>query len=457
MPTPSSSSDCSTRWISPAVMLAPLSSSITTGSVCFTRSMSSFTSWRPSSRPALRRTTSARCVVITDARSTTVAPVTSAWCRNSSGTQRAGSPNTGSRVGVPGKPGLIVAEHEHVVLRRFAAPDLHAVHADRVRARGQLHVVARAHERDHDAELERELAPERAHAVEQVAALARVDEVDEVERDLELERLDAHVGRDALGRVGRQRRRFGSIAASACAPRRGSAPPTAAGPRGRGAARRRGGTATFGRPGTMRDEADRAARELQRALVARELLQQVGTEVALGRGAGHDQTRRQRDEQRRDLRDETVADGQQAVLRDRVAERHVLLQDPDREAADQVDEHDHDGGDRVALHELRRTVHRAVEVGLVGDLLAAALGLGLVDQAGVEVGVDRHLLAGHRVEGEAGRDLGDAAGTVRDHDELDHDQDEEDHEADDHRSADHEVTERLDDLCRRSRAAARAA
>ena len=66
--------------------------------------------------------------------------------------------------------------------------------------------------------------------------------------------------------------------------------------------------------GHDRDDADRAARELQRALVARELLQQVGAEVALGRGAGDDQARRQRDQQRRDLRDETVTDRQQAVL-----------------------------------------------------------------------------------------------------------------------------------------------
>ena len=73
------------------------------------------------------------------------------------------------------------------------------------------------------------------------------------------------------------------------------------------------------------------------------------------------------------------------------------------------------------LTNLRRTVHRAVEVGLGGDLGAAAAGLVLVDQAGVQVGVDRHLLAGHRVEGEAGADLGDAAGTVGDDDELDDD------------------------------------
>ena len=180
----------------------------------------------------------------------------------------------------------------------------------------------------------------------------------------------------------------------------------------------------------------------------RELVEQVGTEVALGRGAGHDQTGRQRDQQRRDLRDEAVADGQQAVRLDRLAERHVLLQDADREAADEVDGDDDDGGDRVALDELRRTVHRAVEVGLFGDLLAAALRFVLVDDAGVEVGVDRHLLAGHRVEGEARGHLGDASGTVRDHDELDHDEDEEDDEADDHRTADDEVAEGFDDLAR---------
>ena len=48
------------------------------------------------------------------------------------------------------------------------------------------------------------------------------------------------------------------------------------------------------------------------------------------------------------------------------------------------------------------TVHGAVEVGLLCRSPARPLaGLGLVDQPGVQVGVDRHLLAGHGVEGEA--------------------------------------------------------
>ncbi len=93
----------------------------------------------------------------------------------------------------------------------------------------------------------------------------------------------------------------------------------------------------LGQAGHDRDEADRAAAELERALVPRELLEQVGTEVALGCGAGHDQAGRERDQQRGDLRDEPVADGEQAVGLDGLAERQVLLQHADGEAADEVD------------------------------------------------------------------------------------------------------------------------
>ena len=107
---------------------------------------------------------------------------------------------------------------------------------------------------------------------------------------------------------------------------------------------------------------------------------------------------------------------------------------------------DDDGRDGVALDELGAAVHRAVEVGLGGDVGAALAGLGLVDQAGVEVGVDRHLLAGHGVEGEPGADLGDPLGALGDHDELDDDQDQEDHQADDQVAADHEAAERVDHL-----------
>ena len=70
----------------------------------------------------------------------------------------------------------------------------------------------------------------------------------------------------------------------------------------------------------------------------------------------------------------------------------------------------------------------------------------LVDQAGGEVGVDRHLLARHGVEVEARGDFGDAAGALGDDDEVHDHQDGEHDDADDEIAAHHEIAERLDDV-----------
>ena len=95
----------------------------------------------------------------------------------------------------------------------------------------------------------------------------------------------------------------------------------------------------------------------------------------------------------------------------------------DREAADDVDDQDQDAGDGVAADELAGAVHGAVEVGLRAHFRAARARLVLVDQAGVQVGVDRHLLARHRIQGEARADFGDAARALGDHHEVDDGQD----------------------------------
>ena len=118
-----------------------------------------------------------------------------------------------------------------------------------------------------------------------------------------------------------------------------------------------------------------------------------------------------------------------------------MLGDADDEAADDVDEEDQQAGHRVAANVFRRAVHRAEELGFLADLGAAALGFGLIDQAGVQVGVDRHLLAGHRVQGEARADFGDALGALRDDNEVDDDDDREHDQADREIAADQEVAE----------------
>ena len=114
-----------------------------------------------------------------------------------------------------------------------------------------------------------------------------------------------------------------------------------------------------------------------------------------------------------------------------LAQAHAVLDDADEQPADDVDQDDDDAGDGVAADELAGTVHGAEEVGLLRNLLAAALGLALVDDAGVQVGVDGHLLAGHAVQGEPGGHFADARGALGDDHELDHDDDREDDQADD--------------------------
>src|SRR5690606_406371 len=107
----------------------------------------------------------------------------------------------------------------------------------------------------------------------------------------------------------------------------------------------------------------------------------------------------------------------------------------DVDAAEDIDEGDDDAGDGVAADELGGTVHGAVEVGLLGDGLAAFAGFGFGDVAGVEIGVDRHLLAGHGIQGEAGGDFGDSAAAFGDDDELNDEDDDEDNDADGQRVA----------------------
>ena len=146
------------------------------------------------------------------------------------------------------------------------------------------------------------------------------------------------------------------------------------------------------------------------------------------------------------MRDETVADGEDGVGGARLGERELHLHDADEDTADHIDEGDDEAGDRVAAHELRRTVHGAEERAFIFELGAPAARLGLVDEASGQIGVNRHLLAGHGVQGEARGDFRDTPRTLGDHDEVHEHQDGEHDDADDEIAAHHEVTERLDDV-----------
>ncbi len=123
-----------------------------------------------------------------------------------------------------------------------------------------------------------------------------------------------------------------------------------------------------------------------------------------------------------------------------------MADDAEDDAADDVDGEDEHAGRRVALHELGRTVHRTVEIGFARDFLAALARFLDRDEAGVQVGIDRHLLAGQGIQGEACGHFGHAARALGDHHHVDDHDDREDEQADDIVAADQETAERLDDV-----------
>ncbi|MNO92172.1 hypothetical protein D3C76_837370 [compost metagenome] len=162
--------------------------------------------------------------------------------------------------------------------------------------------------------------------------------------------------------------------------------------------------------------------------------------------ACHDDRRGGRQQQGRDLRRQAITDGQQNVLLERVAGIEIVFEDTNTDPADDVDHQHHNPGDGVTTDKLRGTVHRAVEIGLFRHLFTPISRLFLVNQPRIEVGVDRHLLAGHRIEGKARRDFRNTLSTFGDHHKVDNHQDDEYHKADDEIAADDDLSECLDNF-----------
>ncbi|MCY1514201.1 hypothetical protein D9M68_487320 [compost metagenome] len=178
-----------------------------------------------------------------------------------------------------------------------------------------------------------------------------------------------------------------------------------------------------------------------------DVLAHVGGAVA-GLHPGHDDARADGDEQRGDLRDEAVADRQDGIDLHRFAGAEVALHGADEDTAKQVHRHDDQPGNGIAFDELHGAVHGAVQLAFLFDDGSALAGLVHVDGAGAQVGVDRHLLAGHGVERKARGHFGHPLGALGDHDELHDGQDQEDDQAHDEVAAHDEITEGFDDVPR---------
>ena len=136
--------------------------------------------------------------------------------------------------------------------------------------------------------------------------------------------------------------------------------------------------------GDEREEEDEAGGDAQRLRHPEELARELLTEGRVGilaRDARDEDAGSGGEDERRDLGHEAVADREQAVPLERLDRGHPLLPDADREAAEDVHDRDHERRDDVALHELHRPVHRAVELALARQHPAAPAGLVAVDRA----------------------------------------------------------------------------
>ena len=193
-----------------------------------------------------------------------------------------------------------------------------------------------------------------------------------------------------------------------------------------------------------RDKQER--RYAERRGIATELAEQGLVGGPGDTGLGDQQTGSRGDDQCRDLGDQAITDGQQGIGLPGFHEAHVILGDTDDDAADDIDEGDHQTGDGVTADELGCTIHGTEERAFVLQVLAPGAGLVFVDQARREVGVDRHLLAGHGVQREARGDFRDAPRTLGDDDEVHDHQDREDDDADDEIAAHDEIAKGFDDL-----------
>ena len=100
-----------------------------------------------------------------------------------------------------------------------------------------------------------------------------------------------------------------------------------------------------------------------------------------------------------------------------------MIERADNQPAENIDEQNQNTGGRVAAYEFTGAVHGTIEICFFANFVAASSRFVLSRNAGVQVGVDRHLLAGHGVESESRADLRDSARTFGYDDEVDDDED----------------------------------
>ena len=125
---------------------------------------------------------------------------------------------------------------------------------------------------------------------------------------------------------------------------------------------------------------------------------------------------------------------------------HIVARSADDDTAENIDGGDDETCNRIAAHEFGCTVHGAEEGAFLFQLATAALRFLFIDQAGRQVGIDGHLLAGNGVEGEARAHFRDTRRALGDDEEVDDDENAENDQTDNEVAAHHELREAVDHM-----------
>ncbi len=198
-------------------------------------------------------------------------------------------------------------------------------------------------------------------------------------------------------------------------------------------------------------QADQPGGDKQRARGVENLPGNVAAHRRVRRRPRHHQTRRRGNQQGRYLRDQSFADGQQRVVLQDL--HHVLpFAQAHGKAAENVQNDNDNRRNRIAPDKLVRAVHCAVKIRFLPDSLAPGPRLLLIDNARVQIGVNRHLLARHGIQSKPRRHFRHAPRAGRDDHKLHHHQQQKHDNADHIIAADDHLPERRDHMARAARA-----
>ena len=154
------------------------------------------------------------------------------------------------------------------------------------------------------------------------------------------------------------------------------------------------------------------------------------------------------DQKRGNLRHHRVTNRQHGKAIGCFCSRHLVVHDADDHASNDIDDGNDQSSDRVAFHKLHGTIHAAVKLAFHGQQIALRSRFGWLQNAGLEIGIDAHLLARHGVQRKSRADFGNAFRSFGDDDELNDGHDQKHHDANHQISADHQLAEGFDHVTR---------